>query len=44
MYPVGSYVFAKLRGFRPWPARVKGVKLESGQLKYYVRFYGSYDL
>ncbi|XP_063699562.1 PC4 and SFRS1-interacting protein [Culicoides brevitarsis] len=36
-YHVGSLVFAKLKGFAPWPAKI--VKAE--KKKYYVYFYGT---
>ncbi|XP_064551559.1 hepatoma-derived growth factor-related protein 3-like [Drosophila montana] len=35
----GDFLFAKLKGYRPWPARV----LQAGDRKYNVFFYGTCD-
>lgn len=39
LFSVGSLVFAKLKGFRAWPARITSVK----KRKYDVFFFGTYD-
>lgn len=43
-FDVGCKVFAKLRGYPPWPALIEGaVDLTPGKCKYNVRFYGTGD-
>jgi len=38
----GDKIFAKVRGYPPWPARVEGVADETpSKLKYHVYFYGT---
>ena len=39
-FPVGRLVFAKVKGFPAWPAKVIGVKLGNG-CKYSVSFFGT---
>ncbi|XP_059480662.1 PC4 and SFRS1-interacting protein-like [Neocloeon triangulifer] len=44
---VGSKVFAKLKGFPSWPARVEYIhvnKTDSAQNKYVVRFFGTHQV
>ncbi|RZF41624.1 hypothetical protein LSTR_LSTR000338 [Laodelphax striatellus] len=41
-YGPGDKVFAKVRGYPPWPARVEGVADETpNKMKYHVYFYGT---
>ncbi|XP_022192041.2 PC4 and SFRS1-interacting protein isoform X2 [Nilaparvata lugens] len=41
-YGPGDKVFAKVRGYPPWPARVEGVADETpNKMKYHVFFYGT---
>jgi len=39
-FEVGDLVFAKVRGYPPWPARVSGIKAAG---KYHVYFFGTYE-
>ena len=41
MAEVGDLVFAHIKGFRPWPARVTGQANKAG--KYSVFFFGTYQ-
>eukprot|EP00092_Neocalanus_flemingeri_P029556 GFUD01032102.1.p1 GENE.GFUD01032102.1~~GFUD01032102.1.p1 ORF type:complete len:384 (+),score=116.24 GFUD01032102.1:74-1225(+) len=40
LYQVGDLVYAKVRGHRPWPAKVT---MRTGDGKYHVFFYGTYE-
>lgn len=41
-YARGEKVFAKVRGYPPWPARVEGVADETpNKMKYHIYFYGT---
>lgn len=41
-YGRGEKVFAKVRGYPPWPARVEGVADETpNKMKYHIYFYGT---
>eukprot|EP00092_Neocalanus_flemingeri_P067779 GFUD01082771.1.p1 GENE.GFUD01082771.1~~GFUD01082771.1.p1 ORF type:complete len:337 (+),score=99.97 GFUD01082771.1:39-1049(+) len=40
LYQAGDLVFAKVRGHRPWPAKVT---MRTGDGKYHVFFYGTYN-
>lgn len=41
-FGLGEKVFAKLKGFCAWPAKVEGVEgTTQGQIKYHVYFYGT---
>lgn len=41
-YSRGEKVFAKVRGYPPWPARVEGVADETpNKMKYHIYFYGT---
>uniref|UniRef100_A0A1B6E4R4 PWWP domain-containing protein n=1 Tax=Clastoptera arizonana TaxID=38151 RepID=A0A1B6E4R4_9HEMI len=41
-FDVGDKIFAKVRGYPPWPARVEGVAEETpNKIKYHVFFYGT---
>eukprot|EP00092_Neocalanus_flemingeri_P005347 GFUD01005761.1.p1 GENE.GFUD01005761.1~~GFUD01005761.1.p1 ORF type:complete len:376 (+),score=118.16 GFUD01005761.1:45-1172(+) len=40
LYQVGDLVFAKVKGHRPWPAKVT---MRTGDGKYHVFFYGTYE-
>jgi len=40
-YSVGDLVFAKVKGFQPWPARVRS---REGDNMYKVQFYATYEL
>lgn len=40
-FQVKDKVFAKVRGYSPWPAMITGVKDNSPQNKYIVHFYGT---
>lgn len=39
-YKVGDKVFAKVKGYPPWPARIEG---DTGKKKYNVLFYGTQE-
>lgn len=43
-YNHGDRVFAKVRGFPCWPARIDGIIEMSGRIKYNVFFYGTYEV
>jgi len=40
-FVVGALVFAKLKGYRPWPAKITQIDLVSGKVS--VFFYGTYE-
>lgn len=40
----GDRVFAKVRGYPCWPARVDGTCEVQGKLRYNVFFYGTYEV
>eukprot|EP00092_Neocalanus_flemingeri_P029558 GFUD01032104.1.p1 GENE.GFUD01032104.1~~GFUD01032104.1.p1 ORF type:complete len:380 (+),score=114.32 GFUD01032104.1:48-1187(+) len=40
LYQAGDLVFAKVKGHRPWPAKVT---MRTGDGKYHVFFYGTYE-
>ncbi|XP_029837128.2 hepatoma-derived growth factor-related protein 2 isoform X2 [Ixodes scapularis] len=45
-YNIGDLVFAKVRGYPPWPARVEDVVPDKAKLKphkYSILFYGTYE-
>ncbi|XP_064471317.1 LOW QUALITY PROTEIN: hepatoma-derived growth factor-related protein 2-like [Ornithodoros turicata] len=45
-YKAGDLVFAKVRGYPPWPARIEGSTPDKGTVKsqkYYILFYGTYE-
>jgi hypothetical protein len=39
-FNVGDFVFAKVKGYRPWPAKILSVASK----KYSVYFYGTKDI
>ena len=40
----GDRVFAKVRGYPPWPARVDGTTQVQGKTRFHVFFYGTYEV
>ncbi|XP_017036818.1 hepatoma-derived growth factor-related protein 3-like [Drosophila kikkawai] len=42
-FQLGDFVFAKMQGYRPWPARVLGRCDTVSETKYNVLFYGTWD-
>ena len=40
----GDRVFAKVRGYPPWPARVDGTMEVQGKTRFHVFFYGTYEV
>lgn len=40
-FQANDKVFAKVRGYPPWPAKVVGVADESSRMKYHIYFYGT---
>lgn len=42
-FKVGDKVFAKIRGYPAWPARIERIDNQSGKIKYHVVFYGTFE-
>jgi len=43
-FKYGDRVFAKVRGYPPWPARVDGITEVQGKNRFHVFFYGTYEV
>jgi len=43
-FKYGDRVFAKVRGYPPWPARVDGTTEVQGKTRFHVFFYGTYEV
>eukprot|EP00088_Acartia_fossae_P064622 TRINITY_DN7957_c0_g1_i6.p1 TRINITY_DN7957_c0_g1~~TRINITY_DN7957_c0_g1_i6.p1 ORF type:complete len:477 (-),score=138.00 TRINITY_DN7957_c0_g1_i6:333-1763(-) len=43
VYKPGDLVFAKVRGYAPWPAKITDIKDKGPKAKFHVFFYGTYE-